>query len=573
MMRTYFTFLFILVLMSQSFSQDLENIQGKKAVSISGGLSLNANFYDASGIEQRRSPFSYSIMGSPTLSIYGITFPFTIYYSDEQSSFSQPFNQYGVSPYYKWAKFHFGYRNVNFSPYTLAGHSFLGVGVELNPGIFRFGAVYGRFKQAIAEDSTLMLDSVLYRRPIPSYKRMGYSFKVGVGNNKNYLDLIYFKGIDDTTSIPYKPIEYDISPGENAVLGLSSKVTLFKALTWKTDVAVSLYTIDIAAQGFDEGENAQSDLVKFFLKPNFSTQILTAGETGLLFKQKFYSLNAKYKRVDPDYKSMGIYYIQGDVEQYTFGSTIMLFKNKWITTGSIGFQHDNIYDKKAMRTGRTIGSCNMSINPSQKFGLNLQYSNYGISQKSSGLIENLSDSITIHQISQNISVMPRLSFINQKSTNVFSLHFGYQELKNKNVLNNMSSDMTSIITSLSYSYMSIESSLSISPSIFYNYTEIENGKLKNIGVSMNVSKPFFKNRMQDGLSISYNKNYFDNQSNGYTLNINGNLQMSISKNLKHNIMLNLSWLHNHVSKDINTELAETKSFSEIMTTLSYNYNF
>ncbi|MDA3953766.1 MAG: hypothetical protein PF485_08970 [Bacteroidales bacterium] len=559
--------------MSQSFSQDLENIQGKKAVSISGGLSLNANFYDASGIEQRRSPFSYSIMGSPTLSIYGITFPFTIYYSDEQSSFSQPFNQYGVSPYYKWAKFHFGYRNVNFSPYTLAGHSFLGVGVELNPGIFRFGAVYGRFKQAIAEDSTLMLDSVLYRRPIPSYKRMGYSFKVGVGNNKNYLDLIYFKGIDDTTSIPYKPIEYDISPGENAVLGLSSKVTLFKALTWKTDVAVSLYTIDIAAQGFDEGENAQSDLVKFFLKPNFSTQILTAGETGLLFKQKFYSLNAKYKRVDPDYKSMGIYYIQGDVEQYTFGSTIMLFKNKWITTGSIGFQHDNIYDKKAMRTGRTIGSCNMSINPSQKFGLNLQYSNYGISQKSSGLIENLSDSITIHQISQNISVMPRLSFINQKSTNVFSLHFGYQELKNKNVLNNMSSDMTSIITSLSYSYMSIESSLSISPSIFYNYTEIENGKLKNIGVSMNVSKPFFKNRMQDGLSISYNKNYFDNQSNGYTLNINGNLQMSISKNLKHNIMLNLSWLHNHVSKDINTELAETKSFSEIMTTLSYNYNF
>jgi hypothetical protein len=215
----------------------------------------------------------------------------------------------------------------------------------------------------------------------------------------------------------------------------------------------------------------------------------------------------------------------------------------------------------------------MSINPGQKFGLNLQYSNYGISQRPSGLIEDLSDTLTIHQISQNISIMPRLSFINQQSTHIIGLHIGIQELKNKNLMNNMSSDMSSTITNLTYSYMSLESNLTLSPSVFFNKTVITTGELKNLGLSFNVSKPFLKNRMQNALTLAYNKNYFNNQSNGYTFNLNGTMQMGISENLKHNLLLNITWLHNQVKQEINTELAETRSFSETMITLSYTYTF
>ncbi len=554
-------------------SQDLEHIKDKKPVDISGSISLNTNFYSVSGIDQRRSPFSYSVTGTPVLSVYGITFPFTIYYSNDRSSFSQPFNQFGVSPYYKWAKFHLGYRNVHFSPYTLAGRTFLGVGAELNPGNFRFGAVYGRFQKAIAEDSTLSYDSALYRQPIPSYKRMGYSVKVGVGNEKNYFDLIYFKGSDDLTSIPYQPVMYDVTPGENAVFGISSKFTLFKALTWKTDIGLSLYTLDTTAQGVEGTDMEKLDFMSAVITPNISTQFLTAGETSLMFKQKHYSLNAKYKRVDPDYKSMGIYYIQSNLEQYTFSSTVMLFKNKWITNSTLGIQRDNLYDKNAMNTGRTIGSCNMAINPNQKYGINMQYSNYGISQRPSGLIQDLSDTLTIHQISQSFSVMPRLSFINGKSTHIFFVQLVYQGLRNKNLLNNMTSDMTSLMTSISYNYMSMESNLSVSPSFFYNKTEIVSGIMKNIGMSVRLAKPFLENRVQDGLSISYNKNYFDNKSNGFTFTINGNIQTNLSKDLKHSLLFTLSRIYNRVEQEMETELAETGSFSETMITLGYNYSF
>lgn len=566
-------FLILFTILVPISGQNLENIKDKKAVELSGSLSLQSNFYGVSGIEQRRSPFSYSVTGSPILKIYGITLPFTIFYSNEQSRFSQPFNQFGVSPYYKWAKFHLGYRNVHFSPYTLAGHTFLGVGVELNPGKLRFGAVYGRFQKAIAEDTALVVDSTLYNKPIPSFERKGYAIKIGMGSEKNYVDFIYFKGSDDFNSIPYQPELYDISPAENAVFGISSNFTFFKSLTWKTDIGLSLYTLDTMAQGFEGADIEKHSILNSVITPNVSTQILTAGETSLKFKQKYYALNLKYKRVDPDYKSMGIYYIQGNLEQYTFGSSVMLFKNKWITSGTIGFQHDNLYDKNAMNTGRTIGSCNMSINPNQKFGLNLQYSNYGISQRPSGLIQDLSDTLTIHQISQSVSIMPRLSIINAKASHIFFVQVSYQGLRNKNLLNNMTSDMTSKMVTFNYNVMLMESNMSVSPSVFYNSTEIVSGLLKNIGISARLAKPFLENRVQDGLSISYNKNFFNSVSNGFTLTINGNIQAAISKNLKHNLICNLSWMFNKVEQEIDTELAETRSFSETLISFGYNYSF
>lgn len=81
------------------------------------------------------------------------------------------------------ALMHAGYRNVTFSPYTLADHTFLGGGVELNPGLLTSGAVYGRFNRA-------MSSSIADPNIIPSFKSTGYAFKVGYGKSNNYVDLL-----------------------------------------------------------------------------------------------------------------------------------------------------------------------------------------------------------------------------------------------------------------------------------------------------------------------------------------------------------------------------------------------
>ncbi len=109
-------------------------------VTVSGGLNAYAGFYTADGIAARNQASPFGLSGAVTVALPGgISLPFSAVLGNQGSSFRQPFNQFGVSPTYKWATVHAGYRNVSFSPFTLAGHTFLGGGVELNPGKFRLG--------------------------------------------------------------------------------------------------------------------------------------------------------------------------------------------------------------------------------------------------------------------------------------------------------------------------------------------------------------------------------------------------------------------------------------------------
>ena len=103
------------------------------------------NFTGTNDSTHKSAPFVYYISGTLNTSAFGISFPVSYTFSKNNSDFSNPFYRLGASPEYRWAKAHIGYRSISFSKFTLSGHNFLGGGLELNPGIFRFGAVYGRF--------------------------------------------------------------------------------------------------------------------------------------------------------------------------------------------------------------------------------------------------------------------------------------------------------------------------------------------------------------------------------------------------------------------------------------------
>ena len=131
-----------------AYSQDLSTIKNEKPFAISGRIDARTIMYSSSGIDGRRSPFTYILSGAPTLSFYGITVPITFTISEQERNFSQPFNQIGLSPTYKWLTLHGGYRNVRFSPYTLAGHTVLGGGAELRPGKWEIGFMTGRLNRS-----------------------------------------------------------------------------------------------------------------------------------------------------------------------------------------------------------------------------------------------------------------------------------------------------------------------------------------------------------------------------------------------------------------------------------------
>jgi hypothetical protein len=131
--------LFVIFMVGNGYGQKID--PKAKPLKIRGSLGGSFNYYNMQGVTQRRLPYGYSLFGSVNLSIYGWSLPFSVAISQQGTAFSHPFARYGVSPEYKWVKLYLGYRNMRFSEFTMNGITFLGAGVELTPGKFRFSAM------------------------------------------------------------------------------------------------------------------------------------------------------------------------------------------------------------------------------------------------------------------------------------------------------------------------------------------------------------------------------------------------------------------------------------------------
>jgi len=126
------------------YAQDLGNLKGTKPITFGGGINLQTGFYAINGAKARQSGSTYILTGSPTLTVLGVSLPFTFTLCNYQRYFRQPFNQFGLSPTYKWLTVHAGYRNISYSQFAMAGYTILGGGIKFKPKNFKFALLYGR---------------------------------------------------------------------------------------------------------------------------------------------------------------------------------------------------------------------------------------------------------------------------------------------------------------------------------------------------------------------------------------------------------------------------------------------
>lgn len=184
------------------------HVAAQDVPTLSGGISLGGEVYDVNGIEARRSPYSYNISGRIALSYKGFTLPVSGSYRDAQFSYDYTFNRLGIAPSYKWAKLYLGWNTMSFSPYTMAGRSFLGVGFELRPGRFTIAGLRGKIQNPLAVRDTLVDGASL----IPTYERFVFGGKLAYGKDKSKIELIVMQIKDDENSFTY-PSDYTSSYG------------------------------------------------------------------------------------------------------------------------------------------------------------------------------------------------------------------------------------------------------------------------------------------------------------------------------------------------------------------------
>ena len=508
------------------------------------------------GMDPRRKDFSWYITGNPTLILYGIDIPFNFTISEQERSNRQPFNQFSITPSYKWAKLYLGYTNITWSPFTWAGQTALGAGIELNPSKFRFGFLYGQLNRAVDEDLTTT------QTQTPSFKRMGYATRIGYGTEASHFDVIFLKGKDDENSLNAIPQKTVVLPAENVVLGLSSKLKLSSKLFWNLDFATSIYNRDVRAADFT---NDDPFISKFssLLDVNTATQVYNALQSDVSFVTNRVKLKVKYKRIDPDYTSMGAYYFQTDVENITLEPSFNFPKQKLRFNSSFGKQRDNLLNKKSVTTKRFIGNVGMDWSPTKFFGINTNYSNYSGDQSKGLKIPN--QLVQQSYVSQNILISPRLTFIKEKVSHLHVLVLNRQWLLDKN--SNTSKLSEYEVNTLNYLGTLIfnKRALTLGGSFMHTtFDSFSNTNLLN-GFAINANKSYLGNKLLTGISIGETFHQLNNDPFANIINVSS--QNSYAINQHHGLNFLVNFINNE------SKISTVDSFTEYNIDLGYTYTF
>ncbi len=557
-----FISLFLYIVFSQNLcSQNLEGISKQKPVTLNGGIMAQIIFYNANGISGDRQPISYIFTGSPSIDIYNtLTIPLLFTYSEQERLLRQPFNQFGISPKYKWITLHAGYQNLNYSQFTLAGHTILGAGVDLNPGIFRFGFIYGRFNRATGVDT-----SSKALQPY-TYANYGYAIKLGLGKGSNFFELSFLKAKDDSTSIrPDSAFRGLVTPAENVTLGMNGQIKFLKFFTLSMEAATSLYTSNLGNKGnlSDSANNLLVKLMGHLISTNSSTAHFNAIQTGLGFQQNYLGLKLQYHRIDPDYKSMGAYFFNSDLENITIAPSLNLFKNKLRLNGSIGFQHDNLNHQNQSTSQRIIGSANVSADLNTHMGFDFSFSDYSNNQQMKTIL--LKDTFRIAQVSENISFTPRYILADEKYVQSVILSLNYNLFTTlDNSTNNQEQTKTWNIL-LNYQISMVATNLTLNAGL--NYTDVLEAGFEegNEGITLGINKILKKGKLSLGWTGSFL--YGINSISGELI-LNQNLNVNYKVSKKHSFGANVNYINNKSQQTI-----YSPTYSELTVTMNYRFSF
>lgn len=575
MKRTIFLVVLLWGMHLISNAQDLAQIgKDKKPIRINGTLSATQIFAQSIGIPNRRPPYNYFLSGNVNIGIYGWSIPLSYTFSNQQSQFQQPFNQFGATPYYKWVKIFAGYSSMTFSNYTMNNHVFLGGGIQLTPGIFRFSAMYGRLNRAIKEDTSSSI--------LPFYERMGMAFKIGIGKEKNSFDVVFLRAQDNISSIP-QPLKQLILPGENVIISFLGSKSITKWVTLSGEYATSGYTNDIRSNATDQ-INKQIGKQLPSLVNRSSTSISNAYNIKLQYAKDGFTLGAGYERIDPEYKTMGAYFFNSDFENITANAGKTFLKGKLNINGSVGSQRSNLKGDKISGMSRNIYSINLSYSPSSILNFNSTYSNFQSVSRVRNQFDNVTtntpqdtlrlNSLDFVQITQSANAGLNYTLGNTSSRtykNSLRANITYQDVGNVGANNQRVSAGTKFYNSVvSFNRSIIPTNLSYSVSINSNINQTGSISTFLIGPTANISKSFFKKVLKTSGSISWINSYLQKYKINDIINIRLNASYLLLK--KHQFSFTSSLL-----RRTNYQLPESASklanFFEFSFNSGYSFTF
>lgn len=507
----------LLAVAGQLHAQDIEQMLHAKPAEFYGGISAYTEWYRPEGIDPRGGTFNWGLSGNAGVRLYGWDIPFSFSFGRQRTNFNYPiYNQFGISPKYKWLTIHLGHRNLHFSPYTLAGHTIQGAGFEITPGKLRMAAIAGNLRKPFE-----VRPEDLYEF-LPAYRRKGYAFKVGVGTERNYVDLIFFRAQDDSTSIE-NPFHPELRPGTNTVMGINLRRQLGKSLHLELESGLSVLTRDRASDALLENQDENFWSRLFDLR--YTTRINMALRGALEYHKGKWRTRLGYDRIDPEYESMGTYYFANDVENIVLGISGPL-NNIISLQANAGMQRNNLLETRYTSTARFVGSINADIHPAPLYGMNISYSNFNISQRAS--LVPLNDSARLSNVSHTLMLAPRYTISKGERLHTMTATWMHQFLKDRNPAIAHKGNFTSTFISLMYIYLP-NAKHQFSLGVHRSMVRIADQELGQVGTTLGYQFLLSEKNLSAGLQGSWQVPSGKTESSGNNLYLTANTSFQIKK--------------------------------------------
>lgn len=512
-----------------------------------GNIGLNSEFYSASGVAGRRPANAQRGAISTTVTLFDqISLPFEFYFTSRQTGFRQPFNQFGVSPRIgDWLTLHAGYYSAQLSDYTFGDTRLLGAGIELHPGAFRLSALYGRSQAAIAPDSVQGIIGV--------YKRTMWGGKIGYGRDNGFqVGLNLWHSIDDSNSIKGTPV--GVAPTENIVSSFNLSFPVAgNVLRFSSEVAVGAFSNDIRIGEFNGGGPIRS----LFLARG-SSQVDGAAKAALTIAPAHsFSLRLGTQWVGPGFVSLGYAQLPNDMFEWTVAPSAKFLQDKVSVRASFGRRSNNLRNNRFATTNRTIFSLGANAQASEQFGVDLQYSNYGM------LSTPKNDTLRIENVSQSITLSPRYMFQAFDVPNNLVLSYSYQDVNDKNVLTSATNRNRSQSATSVWAF-AFPSSLNFATTILWTSCTVATLKTGITSFSETAGYQFFQNTLSTSLTLGYSIIKAVSSDGQFT----GSLNLSYA--IPHWGTLSFSLFNNNYHYG---DSAAGSSFRELQGSLSYSLGF
>ena len=549
----------ILLSLNHMVAQDIASIAQSDPLIITGSVGTANTYHYTSVGDGYASPMSNSIYANLNINLYGISMPFSFYYTNDNTSFSYPQISFNLTPTYKEWTGHIGQSSMAFSPYVM-NMSFNGIGLEYEGQRLRVGAFYGKLRSAVNDDPT---DPAARN---PQYRRMGWGFKVGYGTSSNYLDLYLLRAYDRMNSLDERWHDI-IAPQENIVVGLKGCLTPVKWASLTANVATSVFSTDTRTEKIDDPEANRWDKI---FDVRYSSLMRFAGDATLnLVLPGGINTSICYRMVQPDYTSLGTYYMANNYHSFGISASGMLLK-KVALSATFSGQSDNLTNKQMFTTSGYVYSAIASIRLSNHFNLGAAFNGY--TQKQSDGTAKVNDSTRVNRQLSSFSLTPTYMFSTSSLDHSISLTANYTSNKDKNEITESMNHSNVSTTALGLNYgVNVKPwEMDFALSLSHQQTEGFRSKYRSEVGSLSASRSFLKEKNLS-LSATLNMCYNEVERQSKSLSMGGDFQVGYTLKKVHTFSAGMSF---NKYGDVNITQTRSKlDCTDITCSLNYVYTF